>query len=163
MIKKILNLDLKYILIIIFFIFFNQTILLAQDIKKILINGNDRVSDETVIMFSDLKIGDPISQERLNNALKQLYYTNYFSKVTINNVKGNINILVEENPIIQKVVINGIKDKNILENLNNITIKVEKYPFVENQVNDQIQLLKNILKSYGYYFVKLETKVENKK
>ena len=86
-------------------------------------------------MFSDLKIGDPISQERLNNALKQLYFTNYFSKVTINNVKGNINILVEENPIIQKVVINGIKDKKILENLNNITIKVEKYPFVENQVN----------------------------
>ena len=163
MIKKTLNLNLKYILIIIFFIFFNQTILLAQDIKKILINGNDRVSDETVIMFSDLKIGDPISQERLNNALKQLYFTNYFSKVTINNVKGNINILVEENPIIQNVVINGIKDKNILENLNNITIKVEKYPFVENQVNDQIQLLKNILKSYGYYFVKLETKVENKK
>tara|TARA_Y100000591_G_scaffold283535_1_gene264605 strand:- start:227 stop:2482 length:2256 start_codon:yes stop_codon:yes gene_type:complete len=163
MIKKILNLNLKYILIIIFFTLFNQPILLAQDIKKILINGNDRVSDETVIMFSDLKIGDSISQERLNNALKQLYFTNYFSKVTINNVKGNINILVEENPIIQKVVINGIKDKNILENLNNITIKVEKYPFVENQVNDQILLLKNILKSYGYYFVKLEAKVEDKK
>ncbi len=163
MIKKILNLKLKFILIIIFFTFLNQTILLAQDIKKILINGNDRVSDETVIMFSDLKIGDPINQERLNNALKQLYFTNYFSKVTINNVKGNINILVEENPIIQKVVINGIKDKNILENLNNITIKVEKYPFVENQVNDQILLLKNILKSYGYYFVKLEAKVEDKK
>ncbi len=163
MIKRILNLNLKYILIIIFFTLFNQPILLAQDIKKILINGNDRVSDETVIMFSDLKIGDSISQERLNNALKQLYFTNYFSKVTINNVKGNINILVEENPIIQKVVINGIKDKNILENLNNITIKVEKYPFVENQVNDQILLLKNILKSYGYYFVKLEAKVEDKK
>ena len=163
MIKKTLNLNLKYILIIIFFTVFNHPILLAQDIKKILINGNDRVSDETVIMFSDLKIGDPISQERLNNALKQLYFTNYFSKVTINNVKGNINILVEENPIIQKVVINGIKDKNILENLNNITIKVEKYPFVENQVNDQILLLKNILKSYGYYFVKLEAKVEDKK
>ena len=127
MIKKILNLNLKYILIIIFFTLFNQPILLAQEIKKILINGNNRVSDETVIMFSDLKIGDPISQERLNNALKQLYFTNYFSKVTINNVKGNINILVEENPIIQKVVINGIKDKNILENLNNITIKVEKF------------------------------------
>ena len=44
------------------------------------------------------------------------------------------------------------------KNLNNITIKVEKYPFVENQVNDQIQLLKNILKSYGYYFVEIRNK-----
>ena len=30
----------------------------AEEIKKIIINGNDRVSDETVIMFSKLKIGD---------------------------------------------------------------------------------------------------------
>ena len=37
--------------------------------------------------------------------------------------------------------------------------KIEKYPFVENKINEQKILLKNILKSYGYYFVKLETSI----
>ena len=68
-IKKILNLNLKYILIIIFFTLFNQSILLAQDIKKILINGNDRVSDETVIMFSENTTIPPIHVQKSGYSL----------------------------------------------------------------------------------------------
>ena len=41
-----------------------------------------------------------------------------------------------------------------------LTKKIEKYPFVENKINEQVILLKNILKSYGYYFVKLETSIK---
>ena len=42
-------------------------------IKKIFINGNERVSDETVIMFSKIKIGDEVSQKSLNDAAKELF------------------------------------------------------------------------------------------
>ena len=43
-----------------------------------------------------------------------------------------------------------------------ITKKLEKYPFIKDKVNDQTKLLKNMLKSYGYYFVKLNTEyIEN--
>ena len=48
-----------------FFIFLLQLFLFgnafAAQIKKFDIIGNDRVSSETVIMFSNLKIGDSIS------------------------------------------------------------------------------------------------------
>ena len=51
-------------------------------------------------------------------------------------------------------------NKNSLnEKINEVTKKIEKYPFVENKINEQVALLKNILKSYGYYFVKLETSI----
>ena len=76
---------------------------------------------------------------------------------------GIIFITVIENPIIQSITINGIKKDNILESLNKITSKMEKYPFVENKVNDQSILIKNILKSYGYYFVNLETVISTNK
>ena len=61
-----------------------------------------------------------------------------------------------ENPIIQKIAINGIEEK-IYENIKQITSKTEKYPFVKSKISEQNDLLKTILKSYGYYFVELET------
>ena len=110
-------------------------------------------------MFTNLSIDQNLSDELLNNALKELYATNYFESIKISNNAGTIEIIVKENPIIQQIIIQGVKDKNIKENLEKITKKLEKYPFIENNINDQILLLKNILKSYGYYFVQLETNI----
>ena len=59
------------------------------------------------------------------------------------------------------MIISGVDDKNIYNIVKEVTSKVEKYPFVENKISEQINLLKNILKSYGYYFVKLNTKVKD--
>ena len=149
----------KYLKIIIIILlqtfFFNKAS--SEIIKKFNIIGNERVSKETIIMFSNLQIGDDIDQLRLNNSLKELYTTNYFNNVEIFNDKGIINIKVKENPIIQKVEINGVDNNAIYENIKTITSKIEKYPFMENKVNEQVNLLMNMLKSYGYYFVKLET------
>ena len=134
----------------------------AEEIKKIIINGNDRVSDETVIMFSKLKIGDQANDKILNIALKNLYETNYFEQINIKFNDGLFVINVTENPIIQEIKVIGIDNKKISEGISKITKKLEKYPFIKDKVNDQTKLLKNMLKSYGYYFVKLNTEyIEN--
>ena len=148
------------IFLIIFFYLILQINLKAEIIKDFLINGNDRVADETIIIFSNLNVGDEVTQQNLNDTLKELYQTNYFENISINFVDGIVNINVRENPIIQSVIINGIEKDSMLEKIKTITSKVEKYPFVESEINDQINLLKNILKSYGYYFVKLETSIQ---
>ena len=132
-------------------------------IKKFSISGNERVSDETIIIFSKLKIGNKINDSILNESLKDLYLTNYFEDIKISDNNGIVFIKVKENPIIQSVKINGINKDSIYDNIKNITNKVEKYPFVESKINDQIILLKNILKSYGYYFVNLETSIISNK
>ena len=146
------------ILFIIFFLL-KCTYSFADKISSFKILGNERVSDETIIMFTNLSIDQNLSDELLNNALKELYATNYFESIKISNNAGTIEIIVKENPIIQQIIIQGVKDKNIKENLEKITKKLEKYPFIENNINDQVLLLKNILKSYGYYFVQLETNI----
>jgi len=146
--------------IITFFLFFLFTSSSSSEIiKKFSILGNERVADETIIMFSNLKIGEQISQNKLNKALKDLYYTNYFKNIEISSENQIIKIVVKENPIIQKIIINGIKKNKIKDKILEISSKIEKYPFVENKINEQVILLKNILRSYGYYFVKLETKI----
>ena len=60
------------ILIFIFIQFLFLKTTYADVIKKFEISGNDRVSDETIIMFSNLEIGDTINQSKLNDALKDL-------------------------------------------------------------------------------------------
>tara|TARA_B100001027_G_scaffold108545_1_gene74812 strand:- start:2875 stop:5124 length:2250 start_codon:yes stop_codon:yes gene_type:complete len=153
--KNKINFKNYLLLFFLYFLFTNSS--LSEVIKKFNIEGNNRVADETIIMFSNLKIGDQITRNKLNNALKDLYYTNYFKDVKISSENEIIKIYVDENPIIQKITINGIKKNKIKEKISEISSKIEKYPFVENKVNEQVNLLKNILRSYGYYFVKLET------
>ena len=147
-----------YLIILQFFIF---KISHSENIKNFQIIGNDRISNETILMFSNLKIGQDINENNLNNALKELYYTDYFKDVKIS-VDNNIIIIdVVENPIIQKIIINGVKDRNLLEIIDDVTSKINKYPLIESKIKEQVNLLKNILKSYGYYFVKLETSFIN--
>ena len=62
----------KLILIVFFSIFSAQ----AEILKKIEINGNQRISDESIIVFSDLKTNENVSKSNLDTALKNLYKTN---------------------------------------------------------------------------------------
>ena len=145
------------------YIFIFQTLFInhsySEIIKQFNIIGNDRVTDETIIMFSNLKVGDKINNDILNDSLKNIYITNYFKSVLASNNNGIIEIKVEENPIIQSIVINGIDKNYITDSLKKVTSKNEKYPFVENKIKEQTILLKNILKSYGYYYVTLKSSV----
>ena len=144
-----------FVLLSIYLFFINHSY--SDVIKSIEIKGNDRIADETIIMFSSLKIGQKIDEDELNNSLKELYYTDYFKNVELSFDNNIVKINVIENPIIQSITIEGIKVNSLNEKIQEITSKIEKYPFVENKINEQVILLKNILKSYGYYFVRLET------
>ena len=70
--KKKKNLLKKIFIFFVLQIFFNWKFF-SETIKKFNINGNERVSDETVIMFTKLNVGDNINQNILNNTIKELY------------------------------------------------------------------------------------------
>ena len=159
---KINNNFLKKIFFVTLFIIISTTkVAYSEIIKKIEISGNDRLANETIILFSELNIKDNISSEDLNNTFKKLYDTDYFKNIKINFNKGIVIIEVEENPLIQSIIINGIKNKSILKELNKITKKIEKYPYLENKIEDQKNLLINIVRNSGFYFAEIETKIQD--
>ena len=97
--------------LLIFFGFFFRCAY-SEDINSIEINGNNRISDETILVFSGINITKEInSSSDLNKILKDLYDTNYFSNVDVDFKDNKLIINVIENPIIQSVQINGIKAK----------------------------------------------------
>ena len=93
----------KKILILILAILFIPLNVNSEIIKKFEIKGNDRVSNQTIVIFSNLKIGDDVNQNNLNNALKEIFSTNYFKDVNLSLKDGVVKINVLENPIIQSV------------------------------------------------------------
>ena len=98
---------LFFFVLLIFIIFINQSN--SEILKNFEISGNDRISKNTIIQFSGIKIDDEINSEDLNNAIKNLYETDFFDNVNINFKNGILKIQVVENPIIQSLKINGIK------------------------------------------------------
>ncbi len=131
----------------------------AQIFNEINISGNERLSVETIIMFSGLKTGVEITEKDLNLSIKNLYKTNYFKDIKILSEKKVLKISVVENPIIQSIKINGITNKSLLNDLIDITKKSEKYPYLKNKILEQNNLLLNIVRASGFYFADIDTKI----
>jgi len=142
---------------IIFIIFFSITYVNAEIIKKIEINGNKRISDESIVIFSDLKTNKDISKLNLDTALKNLYKTNFFSNISFSLENQILKINVEENPIIDNFEITGIKKQSLVEFIKDKLQLAEMKSFDEEILTADLNLINNILKSSGYYFADIST------
>ena len=129
---------------------FNSSI--AEIVKKIEINGNERIPQETIIVFSSVKIGQDVNPIDLNNVLKNLYETNYFKNVRLSLKDNKLIIFVEENPIIGSINFKGIKAKRIIKALNdNMSLKNRSSYSDLILKNDKEKIYKT-LRDLGYYF-----------
>ena len=156
---KIFKLNIIYISVFLITFFFSDYSH-ADKIKEFKIIGNERLAKETIILFSEFNIGDEINQNDINNSFKKLFDTNYFQNINIKYINGVLSIQVIENPIVEKIDINGISNNSIYSEIEKITKKTEKYPFIESNFIDQKNQILNILKGLGFYFAAVETLVE---
>jgi len=146
----------KTLLQSLFLCIFMVTIAYAEIVTKFKVVGNFRVTPETIAVFGDIKINEDYNAQKINELIKKLYDTDFFSYLEINLNNGVLEISVKENPIIQNLIFNGIKAKKHREAILEIIALKEKTSFVENKLNKDIQKIKNAYKNLGYYFVKVE-------
>jgi outer membrane protein insertion porin family len=124
----------------------------SEIIKKIDIIGNDRISDETILMFSNVSEDQNIDDEDINSVLKKLYESNFFKDVKVLFEEGLLQIKVIENPIIYNIEFKGIKSKSIIKTLSeNIKLK-ERSSYIETLVAEDSNRIKSILRNDGYFF-----------
>ena len=147
--KKLLIFNIFYL-----FLFFN--ISNAEIVNKIVINGNERVSDETIIVFSAVKLGDTINAEKLNQIVNSLYDSNFFDNISTSLNNQELTITVKESPIINKVEFQGIKSKTLVESLSkNLSLKSRSSYNTYQLELDKLQI-QNQLKNRGYYYSKIK-------
>ena len=146
-----INTTMKLIIFTINIFLFLTTLLFAKPINELIIKGNERISSETIKVFSGFSKGDDINQNDLNDIIKSLYETNFFKNVTIEIVNNNLIITVKENPIIQEVVIEGIKKESLKNEIYDSLILKNKSSYVDYLAKNDLQKIKNMLRVSGFY------------
>lgn len=150
-----INYILKIILLTLIFCVNSQ----AQTINSIVVNGNERISTETIIMFSDVNKSD-VNDQEINNILKNLYDTNFFENVEVSISDKILLIKVKENPIINDIVIEGVKANKIKDViLDNIYFK-PRYSYNDFYLKEDKIKVSSILRDLGYYFSEVDILTE---
>ena len=148
------------IIISLFFISFNYSN--AEILKNIIVKGNDRVSNETIIVFTSAKIGEEINTVRLNEIVNNLYDTNFFENISTTFDNQELVITVKENPIINTIQFKGIKSKTLIENISkNLELKPRSSFNLFTLENDKVKI-ENELKNKGYYYSSIEIFTDKK-
>ena len=148
MFNSCLKLSLTYFFVLFLFSSNANSVIL----KNINVDGNDRISNETIQMFSNVNIGDDLSEKDLNNILKKIYDTNYFEDVSIKLIDGNLFISVKENPIIENINYTGIKSNTLKELITkNLNLR-SRSSYNDILLKKDKDLILSSLKEQGYYF-----------
>jgi outer membrane protein insertion porin family len=151
---------LKYFLKVLFFLLVFNLKASSDIIEKINIEGNQRISSNTIILFTEVNIGQEITDNDLNPILNNLYNTSYFNDVRISLKNNILNIFVEEFPIIQKINYNGVKSNTILEKITEDKLLKDKSPYIKFSLNNEKERLLSQIKELGYYNASIETTLE---
>ena len=132
--------------------FFLLSLVKAETLRKIEISGNKRISDQTIIIFSEIEINEEITKSKLDEIIKKLYRTNFFRNINLSFEKQTLFLKVEENPIIENLQITGIKKQSLVEFIKGKLQLAEMKSFDQELLSSDINLIYNILKTNGYYF-----------
>lgn len=81
----------------------------ADVIKSITVVGTQRLEADTVRSYIRLRTGQPWTQVSADQALKDLYATELFADVAVRNNGGAVVIEVRENPVVNRIILEGNK------------------------------------------------------
>lgn len=120
----------------------------AAVVRSIQVRGADRVSADTVKANISIAPGKNFSNADIDESVRRLYATGYFSDVKISVAGGALVVVVNENQLINEVVINGnrkIKD----DKLQNILRSRSNGPFSETSIEADKQAIRDAYAAIG--------------
>ena len=128
----------------------------SEKINNIEILGNQRISKETILFYSGLKLGENINRESIDKSIKNLYKTGFFSKISIKKGRNNtITIEIQENPIIKKIIIKGSK-KIKSNDIKNGLLSKQGSAYSKFQIESDVKRIAASYKKMGYYSANVE-------
>ena len=130
-------------------------------IRSINVRGAERLEPETVRAYANLNPGDPYDAEKLDQAIKDLYATELFADAQIEGADtGNLIIAVRENPVINRIVLEGnkrIKDDKILPEIKLAPRQI----FTRSKVRADVERIIELYKRQGRFGARVEPKIVN--
>jgi len=130
----------------------------ASDIR---IDGLQRISAGTVFTYLPVEKGDRITSERVQQAIRALYKTGFFTDVQVSRQSDILVITVKERPAISKISLKGnkdLKEEDLLKGLKDIGL-AEGEPFDRLSLDRVTQELTRQYYNRGKYNVTIKPKV----
>ncbi len=143
---------------VIFLILFFSSLNANDKIKDVSISGNERISDETILVYGNIKLDDNFNEPKINDILNKLYKTNFFEDIKIKLEGDILNIQVKEYLTINQLIFIGEKSSKIREELKKIINLKEKNSFIKSNLSKDVSLIKDFYSSLGYNFSEVEVK-----
>jgi outer membrane protein insertion porin family len=130
----------------------------GPEIRSINVVGNQRLEPQTILSYIKLRVGQTYSQVAADQALKDLYATELFSDVQVRNDAGHVVIQVKENPVVNRIILEGnkrIKDDKILPE-----IKVApRQIFTRSKIRADVARIIELYKRQGRFAATVEPKM----
>jgi outer membrane protein insertion porin family len=137
-----------------------SNLIVAEEIQKINIVGNQRVEESTIIDYLGLKKGDDFSEFTRSDSVKNLYASDLFEDISLKFNNGILDVIVKETPFISKVEFKGnSKVKTDLLTREIYTSAGESLK--KAKLLSDINKIKEIYKRSGRFSAKVKSQIEN--
>lgn len=131
---------------------------LAGEVKKIICEGNIRISTQTIESYLGIEPGDTITSSGVDESVKRLFRTGFFSDVAVFEENGVLKVRVLENPLTYKIAFDGnkrIEDTDLLKEIASKENSVLSLHKVQRDVARIIDLYRKV----GRYATTVEPKI----
>ena len=131
----------------------------ARTARSIAVRGNQRLEPETIRAYANLAPGQTYTAQSLDQALKDLYATQLFADVTITGAEtGDLVITVRENPVINRIVLEG--NKRLKEDKIRPEIKLApRQIFTRSAARADVDRILELYRRQGRFAARVEPKI----
>jgi outer membrane protein insertion porin family len=127
-------------------------------IKSINVSGAQRLEPDTVRSYIQLRAGTAYTTETLDQAIRTLFDTELFADVQIRDNNGELTIEVRENPVINRVLLEG--NKRIKEDKINKEIKIApRQIFTRSKIRADVARIVELYRRQGRFAANVEPKM----
>jgi len=134
------------------------TFLAAENIEKIILEGNKKVSQDTILFYMKSRENGIYSEELLRDDFQALWKTGFFENIAIETENGStgkiVKIKVKENPLISSITYKTgkkIKERNIVEKLQENSIVLMPFSYYSPSKMKRVErIIKDFLVEKGY-------------
>ncbi|MFO6429976.1 outer membrane protein assembly factor BamA [Erythrobacter sp. W302b] len=130
----------------------------SNTIRTITVVGAERLEPTTILSYIRLRVGQEYTSAAADEALKDLGATELFANFSIRNDAGNVVITVTENPVINRIVLEGNERLKADKILPEIKLSPRQI-FTRSKVRADVARIIELYKRQGRFAAQVEPKM----
>ena len=148
----------RFFIIFVLALVLNASAFAAEILREIRVNGAQRIEPATILTYLNIPTGQPLTEDVLNEGLKNLFATGLFADVKIKQQGGVMLVDVVENPIINEIAFEGNDRLEDDELMSEISLRPRQV-YTKTKVQNDVSRVYQLYQRDGRFAVNVEPKI----